>query len=204
MVSVYEVKGSADRAPTTGRTLKLVVWTIAVQILLLHLPPNVHVVAEFALATLLALACLEERAEDSLRINTERDLLCLHRPRERGLLLREPLLLGLGLLAERLLLFLVECRARFTREVLLLLDHRDLLLHLRRLVFLESTSDQTRDNIALSTHILHPECLRPAAQSRESLEMHGPLTDLVVLHFGGATLLLLLLLLRRHDVFRVR
>ena len=95
--------------------------------------------AELALVPLVAMARLVERAEHRLRVDAERHLLRLHGLEERGLLPLALLLLQLRLFAQRLLLLLLKRRARLARLRLLLLDGGDLLLDLRRLVFLHES-----------------------------------------------------------------
>ena len=112
---------------------------ILVQVLLLHLPLHVLVVAELALVPLLAVAGLVERAEHRLRIDAEGDLLRLHRLEQRGLLLPPLLLCELLLFTERLLLLLLLRCTRLACRGRLLLDALHLLLDLGGLVFLRAS-----------------------------------------------------------------
>ena len=92
--------------------------------------------AKLALVPLVAMARLIERTEHRLRVDAKRHLLRLHGLEERGLLPLALLLIQLLLLAECLLLLLLERRARLARLRLLLLDRGDLPLDLGRFVFL--------------------------------------------------------------------
>jgi hypothetical protein len=53
--------------------------------------------------------------------------------------------------------------------------------------------DSRANEVGLATYVLHPKRLRGPAESSATTEIDGALTDLVLLHLGGAPLLLLLL-----------
>ena len=120
------------------RTLQLVLSTVLVQILLLDLALDISVVTELAFGALLAVACFEKSAEESLRIDAKRNLLRLHRFEQSGLVLQTFLFLCFLFRSKSLLLLLFQSVARFACQGLLLLDTSDLLLDLGRFVFLAS------------------------------------------------------------------
>ena len=79
------------------RTLHLVLPAVCVEVLLLHFPANIEIMAKLALATLLTVPSLVERAENGLGINTEGHFLRLHGLEHGCFLLLAFLLLQLGL-----------------------------------------------------------------------------------------------------------
>lgn len=143
----------------TGR---LLIARIRIQILLLHLPPNVHIVAKLALGAFLAFAYLVERTEHRLRIDAERDLLHLDCSEQIGILLCAPLVISFRLGLQGSLLLLLDRCAGFAGHILLLLDHGDVLLHFCRLVFLWELLGMVLDIFDLAggrAYVLHPKSL---------------------------------------------
>lgn len=107
-------------------TSKLLLPTIRIQILLLDLPPDVHVMTELTLAALVTAPRLIEGAQYSFGVNAERNLLDLDWTKQGSLLLRPFGLFGLGLLAHGLFFLLFEGVARLSGQGLLFLDRGDL------------------------------------------------------------------------------